>query len=217
MVGAGCDEAPGGSCEAALQQRRTANSAPCYEDRCEYLRTRPELEVSFRLSLRTPGDDTGLSSERVVHERQCVASLLRDSGLDVLSDDEFPNDVIAAGKWKEVQAALRLDIVVSVEPGCVGGCAHCRSLGPGNSCDEDPFCQTVFGQSASVVDDCVRFGELQPVVCLDDNEPCEERSSLALDPSGTCWYFDAADCPTLAQRGWQPDECVPWTAMQCSI
>jgi hypothetical protein len=82
-------------------------------------------------------------------------------------------------------------------------------------CDEDPFCRSLSGQLAQVEDGCVRLGKLMALICLDDDEPCEERASQAVDPSGECRYFENNDCPGITRRAWRFQECVPWSAPAC--
>lgn len=210
----GCSGSGSRSCDDALK-RRTSGSAPCYEDRCEYLTRRAELQVSFRFTLETADGSAG-SSERESDERSCVIGFLRDSGLDVVSQDEFPNDIVAVGSFRDVRPALRLAIVASVEPGCVGGCKHCRTLNPGAACSEDPFCRTVSGQRATLGDACVQFGNREPAACLDDGEGCREKVSQAIDPDGSCWYF-ASECPGIENQGWKLDECVTSELPACPM
>lgn len=204
-------------CREALTPRKSGN-APCSEDRCDYLASRPDRQVSFRMTLqRTSGTGRELSEKRRENYRACVGRYLEQRGLKVVSLNEGPSeDVIVAGKYSDFEPARRLDVITWVEPGCVGGCVHCRALAPGEECDADPFCQSVFARPAELEGACVRLGSVTAVACIDDGEPCGERAAQAVSEAGQCWFFESADCPTIVSRGWEFRECVPWDAKSCS-
>jgi hypothetical protein len=216
----GCATAPRSKSDAGIcgskLARRTTGQASCYEHRCAYLESHPELVVSFRLSLHKGVDaDTNVPDTVQVENQGCVASFLTQQGARVVAGDNPFHDVVAVGHLKDVREAFSLAIVDSVEPGCVESCSHCDARSPGSDCDSDPFCHSVNAQQAELEGSCVRLGELRPVACINQDDPCEERNAQAKDRAGSCWHFWQADCPALTRTGWLFTECVPWTAPTC--
>lgn len=206
----------GGGCDAALT-KRTGGEAACYEDRCAYLAMHPEVVVSFRMTLSKSLDaERNIPESEQIQNQKCVTDLLTRSGVRVLPDSTNDNfhDVIAVGSTlDEVRPALELKIVENVEPGCVGGCPHCAGLSPGESCDEDPFCNSINARKVTERNGCAELGDIVPVLCFHDDESCEERPALAVDDRGQCWFF-SSDCSTITERGWRFSACAPATTCE---